>query len=334
MSLDTTGQVMLYTHDGLAHADDVFACAMLTLLYPDARVIRTRDVYVLNNAVSAQDPANFFLDIGGAYCPDNRQFDHHQPQGAGWRDAEKKWPFATAGLVWKHYGRQVVQKLYPTLSKAEAVEVVYAIDMSILRYVDAADCGVKLRTAGPTLSSLIASFASPWFEDSRDQFPLVKALCQEVLLNFIKRHVGKVLARDRVRQGKLLFEGKVLVLDTCLPWSEVVAEEMPSVELVVYPVEQVRGTIWQLKTAMNEDRTVRVILPQSWAGLDNVKLAHQVGHDHALFCHRGRYLAGATTFEGILHMAQLAVESQAHVAASKTTMLNPVEPESGEVALV
>lgn len=50
--------MIIATHNGKFHADDVFGVALLTDLYPDATIVRTRDPQML-------DTADIVLDVGG-----------------------------------------------------------------------------------------------------------------------------------------------------------------------------------------------------------------------------------------------------------------------------
>lgn len=81
----------VYTHAGKFHADDVFSTALLRLLRPELKVIRT--------AALPENFEGFAFDIGwGAY-------DHHQ------KDApvrENGVPYAAFGLLWKNLGEQLV----------------------------------------------------------------------------------------------------------------------------------------------------------------------------------------------------------------------------------
>ena len=93
MELNKT--IKIVTHNGSFHADDLFACAFLKLLYPKAEIIRTRDEEVIKTG-------NIVLDVGGIYNPEKNLFDHHQRGGAGIRP--NSIPYASLGLIWKHFG--------------------------------------------------------------------------------------------------------------------------------------------------------------------------------------------------------------------------------------
>lgn len=298
---------ILVTHVPPHQADEVTAVAILKTIMPEARVHRTRDASEIQ-ALSRQGA--FLLDVGGVYDPERNAFDHHQPQGAGVRPGYKpgvEWPYATAGLVWKHYGTQAVSNLHPELSKEDCDEVVRHVDEAFIRYVDAVDCGVRVYSGGPSWSSIVAGFNPSWFEGAtEDQFPLMVALTQTVLENFIRRQVGKVLARVEVRKAATSFGGKVLTLERCMPWSSLVAAEYPEVLLVLYPTPEGSGSRWQMRTAVNEDGKPRMRLPAEWAGLEGARL--QALAPGAVFCHRSRHLAGAVSLEAIQEMAGTALQ--------------------------
>ncbi|MEX3984158.1 MYG1 family protein [Paraburkholderia sp. EG287A] len=307
-------KIKIFTHDRIFHADDAMAAAVLRMAFRNVEVIRTRDQSILR--AEADQPDSFFVDVGGVYDPARRMFDHHQPSGAGFRNPEEReWPYASAGLVWKEYGGDAVRAVLSVLNDREVGEIVRYIDDVVIKSIDAVDCGVRLRSAGPSLSKLFSSFNPSWYEkEEPDAFPLVMDLAQVLLTNFIKRYAGKVMARDRVRGAQRIMGGQVIVLDTCLPWATVVGDEMPDVRVAVYPVQTDDGKIlqWQVRVAVNADMTLRLRLPESWAGLDGSSLAEASGESTAVFCHRSRHLAGALTKAGAMHLAEAAlmVESE------------------------
>jgi uncharacterized UPF0160 family protein len=333
--------ITLYTHSGPGHADEAFAVAALRILYPKARLVRTRDLALIHLAMG--DPNAYFLDIGGNYNPVYNFFDHHQPEGAGYRDPGHYWPFATAGLVWRSYGRKVVQKLQPKLSRHQVRSVAWRIDMALLRYVDAIDCGMDFSMGppnGPSLSAIIASFNTAWpsTEDCNERFPYMAMLCQALLENFCARFAGKLLAEEPVRHGERIFGGRVLLLGESMPWGDVVVKEMPQVLLVITPARD--GSQWQLRCVEERKRKLRMLLPPEWAGLEQSKLA-KAAVPGAQFCHRARYLAGADSKDAALAMAELALQwHDGHSEIDASPVQEEEEPQvsqalatSGETAL-
>jgi len=88
---------IIAVHNGEFHTDDVFAVAILKLIYPNLIAIRTRDKDKLKE-VDAR------VDVGFKYDPSSGDYDHHQKEGAGKR--KNGVPYASAGLIWKHFGKK------------------------------------------------------------------------------------------------------------------------------------------------------------------------------------------------------------------------------------
>lgn len=63
----------IITHDGVFHADEVTAIALLeTFRYSsDVTIKRTR-------SARAMTSADMLVDVGGVYDPEKKYFDHHQ----------------------------------------------------------------------------------------------------------------------------------------------------------------------------------------------------------------------------------------------------------------
>ena len=65
----------LITHNGSFHTDDLFACAILSIVLEDSgqkfEIIRTRDEDIVKNG-------DYVFDVGGIYDVENNRFDHHQ----------------------------------------------------------------------------------------------------------------------------------------------------------------------------------------------------------------------------------------------------------------
>ena len=94
----------LITHNGSFHADDIFACATLSLVLERAgekfEVFRTRDEEIIKTG-------DYVFDVGGIYDADKNRFDHHQIGGAGKR--ENGIEYSSFGLVWKKFGKSICE---------------------------------------------------------------------------------------------------------------------------------------------------------------------------------------------------------------------------------
>ena len=63
----------LVTHSGGFHADELLSSVILTRLFPEAQLIRTRD-----EAMITPSPDRIIYDVGRDYDASAQIFDHHQ----------------------------------------------------------------------------------------------------------------------------------------------------------------------------------------------------------------------------------------------------------------
>lgn len=160
--------MIIATHNGKFHADDVFGVSLLKQLYPDATVVRSRDESVL-------DSADIVLDVGGRYNPAEGRFDHHQ------RDAGERSNgilYSAFGLLWQEYGLQFCEGDASVFRRIDSrlVEGIDAVDNGQEIYT-LNDYGTKplicrrcwtcsIRSRPPTKSSTPSS-SWPWFSQLR-----------------------------------------------------------------------------------------------------------------------------------------------------------------------
>ena len=127
-----------FTHDGMFHADDVFAAALLRMVFPGIKILRGSRV-----------PENFegiVYDIGMG------EFDHHQKDARVRGDGT---PYGAFGLLWERYGAGLLGQ--------EAAE---HVEGRFVKPLDAADNG-----KGPdAMAAFIASFNEPGAAQSDERF--------------------------------------------------------------------------------------------------------------------------------------------------------------------
>ncbi len=309
----SASEVRIATHNGSFHADDVFGVAVLMLLYPGAQLLRTRDAQAIRLA-------DFAVDVGGQWDASRGRFDHHQRGFTGARDNGVV--YASAGLVWQAYGPALVEHLFGLGDPALAQAVAADLDVDLVQHLDRADTGAAQGAPGLFgLSALLGQFNLTW-----DKVPSagqdgptghgnfrraveVTTLFLEASLNHLRaKHQGAQLVRDSRRAH----DGSVLVMSrAALPWTDVVCTEMPGVLFVVYPDST--DAQYQLHIVPVEPHSfvARKDLPRAWAGLRAAELAAMCGVSDAVFCHNACFIAGASSLNGALQMAQLALTEPA-----------------------
>ncbi|MFC0134962.1 metal-dependent hydrolase [Massilia eurypsychrophila] len=311
--------MVIVTHSGKFHADDAWAVAALKIVFPQSEVVRTRDP-------AQVEAADFAVDVGGIWDPATGRFDHHQKGFAGARQSGV--PYASAGLVWKEYGARCVSILAEThtghrLSDNSAAEMAYAIDADVVQYLDLSDVGAaKNAPGGYGLSAVVSGFNPNWLDEQRvgygeadaayrlSQFHRAAELLTDIMINAVKYRVGALLSVQQVRQAEVLEDGRVLFLQNgAVPWSQVVRKEMPKVLFVIsHNIAEQRYMIHAIPVS-SESFAARADLPGEWAGLRDAELAAVTGVHDAGFCHNGRFIAAAKSYEGIRTMATLALQA-------------------------
>jgi uncharacterized UPF0160 family protein len=321
--------MVIVTHSGKFHADDAWAVAVLKILFPQAEVVRTRDAARI-------EQADFAVDVGGIWDAATGRFDHHQKGFAGARPTGV--PYASAGLVWKQYGASCVSALAAAhtgqrLSEEKAVEMAHSIDADIVQYLDLSDVGAAKNAPGSYgLSAVVSGFNPNWQDEQRlgygdaadahrlSQFKRAMELLTDIMVNAVRYRVGALLSVEQVRQADVFEEGRVLFLKNgAVPWAQVVRKEMPKVLFVIsHNIAEQRHMIHTIPVSP-DSFTARADLPEAWAGLRDAQLAAVTGVHDAGFCHNGRFIASAKSYEGIRTMASLAL--QALALESKTPPL-------------
>ena len=296
----------LVTHSGGFHADELLSSVILTRLFPQAKLVRTRAPEWITPGAD-----RIIYDVGGAYDAAAQIFDHHQ-RGAPLREDEQ--PYSSFGLIWKHYGRD-----YLTASGVpdSHVEIVHAkFDTSFVLPVDLVDNGalspsVAGQLAGLTLPALLETL-KPVFDETDPEaedrgFNTALAIARSFVEASIARSAAKLRAESLVHQAiEKAGDGKILELPIGMPFRPAIVKAgADHLLFVVHP----RGQDWCLTTIRRADEgfEVRADLPASWAGLTSGDLEAASGIKGASFCHNGRFIAAAKTREAALAMAELAV---------------------------
>ena len=311
--------MIIATHSGKFHADDAWAVAVLDVLFPGSEVIRTRDTATI-------EAADFAIDVGGIWDPASGRFDHHQKGFAGARPSGVT--YASAGLVWKEFGARCVSTLAlahtgQQLSDETATQIAAAIDGDIVQYLDMSDTGAaKNAPGGYGLSAVVSGFNPNWLDEQRlgygqatedyrlAQFRRAMAFLTDIIVNAVKYRVGALLALRQVRESQVLEGGRLLFLaNSALPWASVVRTEMPAVLFVISHSLAEQRYMLHTVSAAPDSFAARADLPAPWAGLRDAELAAVTGVPDAIFCHNGRFIAAAKSYEGVYAMALQALQA-------------------------
>lgn len=296
----------LVTHSGGFHADEVLSSVILTRLFPQAEIVRSRAPEWITPG-----PDRIVYDVGGAYDPEARIFDHHQ-RGAPLREDEK--PLSSFGLVWRHFGHDYLRA--SGVPEADLDGIHASFDTGFVLPVDLVDNGALSPSEAGILTSMtlpvLLETLKPVFDETDPEaetraFHAAVAIARSFVEARIARSAAKRRAETLVADAiAAAGTGHVLELPMGMPFRPAVVKAgADQLLFVVTP----RGTEWTLGgIRLNEDGfALRADLPAAWAGLTGADLEAASGVPGASFCHNGRFIAAAKTREAILAMADLAV---------------------------
>ena len=262
------------THNGIWHADEVLAIALLSLVVGEVDVIRTRDVDVIENYKSLYSV--YVLDVGGEYNPRYLNFDHHM------RDFDLKNSYgnkmSTFGLMVKYLEQHFSEGVYNQL----------------LEFANRVDCQDNGISASPELYWISDMNALNDFES------MVKMAADWLRAKFIKWNQYDI---DTQAVERVEVRGKFVVSDVRIPIDERLNKN-PDVLLAVYPAHS-GYNIQSLNVGLAKDFSVRCPAPEEWRGLTGDELSAKVGIPGMVFCHAGGFLTVADTMENAIKVAEL-----------------------------
>jgi len=296
----------LVTHSGGFHADEVLSSVVLTKLFPQAHLVRSRDRGWITPAAD-----RIIFDVGGDYNAEAQIFDHHQRPSPLRADAQ---PYSSFGLIWAHYGRDY---LLASGLPADHIEEVHAkFDTKFVLPIDLLDNGaMEPSVAGllsiMTLPSLLGSL-KPVFDDPSptaddDAFQAALGVARQFVEALVRNLAAKLRSQSVVAEAIVAAgAAPVLELPMGMPYlSELIKAEADHILFVVIP----RGADWTLNCIKLSHDTFdqRADLPAAWAGLTDAALEATSGVMGAKFCHNARFIAVANSRDAIMQMAAIAV---------------------------
>jgi len=273
--------ILVATHSGPFHADDVLAWALIQHFYAgDADLLRTREKEALSTA-------DIVFDVGGVFDPSCGRFDHHQSSYDG--------PLSSAGMVlnWLEAEASVSPALAAKLRE------------QLVNYVDDVDNGrVAPKATIPCFPRIVESFNQP--AKTELEFDTAFRLAGDMALHYVRGiEAGHLQAVEAERvviaaMNKAAEDGtNIIYFDAYYRWKDIYYDaggaEHPT-DFVLFP-----GTdqTWRLVAIPPERGSFaqKTPLPAAWAGLSDSALVAVTGVEGCMFCHKNRFIAVFETRE-------------------------------------
>jgi len=314
------------THDGTFHCDEALACYMLKLVdeFKSSPIVRTRDKATLNELECV-------VDVGGVYDPQKLRFDHHQRGFFETFNTVKKTKLSSAGLVYKHFGRQIIESVLEQKIPEQDLEAVYnKVYASFIEEVDGIDNGIQqYDTDGPpkyernsSLPSRVGRLNPSWDEKNPDYdggfqkaMELTGSEFESTVRNVYHSWLpGKSILLDAIEERfKVHPSGEVLLLKRFCPWKshlfDVEAELGFQAKYVIY-LSSNAGADWRVQAVGIDESSfkLRKALPKPWRGLNEEELSAVAGIPDCVFTHMSGFIGGNRTVEGAIQMAAAAMD--------------------------
>lgn len=335
-------------HDGVMHADEVFAVATLKCVFKDVKIVRTRNEKLLNEQ-------QFRVDVGRKYNPDTFDFDHHQedfdvrhenPNDKKYEKGPKRSGF---GLVFLTYGKEAILNILKSKPYTEGkrdeetVEFIYKnIDNSLVATIDAFDNGENkdfyLDTGAykiPSVITHIAALNPSALEEEYDSsvndnnFQIGVSFAEQYLTRAVLREYVVIASMDTViEKVKESVQSGInwIIFDRFTPWYQAFKkcpEEAKCIDFIIFKRDEDQ---WMMQPTyfnyhMDKDRfspnmpdgsrrRLKYPAPKHICGKVDEELRQLTGVDDAIFCHVGGFIASAKSCKGALQLAKYFLEHQ------------------------
>ena len=282
----------LITHASKFHADEVFATALLSKIYPDSCVCRV-------NEISSDIDNAIIYDIGFG------RFDHHMKDFDLRHDSGVK--YAAFGLIFKEYGLKYLE----SIDKENASTAYNMIEHDLVEGIDAVDNGefpvVSAAYNYKGIESLINDYNVCWDEEADNDILFLQIV--EVISSYFDRVVkhtfSKIKAKKYVDEAIKKSNNHVMILDTYMPFKDIViSSELEQAKDILFAITPSNRGGYNIHTIPKDKSTheTRMDFPKEWGGLIDQELQKVSGIPSASFCHKELFLAVTKTKEDALKM--------------------------------
>lgn len=289
--------MMLVTHDGTFHADDVLAYVILssTLILENVTFVRTRDPDIIMRADIA-------FDVGGG------KYDHHTKDKPRRKNGMA---YSSAGLIWRDFGLDYLK--YTCGGCTSILEILFEIiDNDLITYIDNHDNGEYINDIDPfSLPYMISTF-NGLCEDNDTSFMKATEFMRQFFNSYISKKLEEYLDKfdidDNLESMKLDDNDYILASDKYFSgMNQYIHDNKLNTLFTVYPSDS--GDAWYVR-AVNTGAgyDVRYPFPDEWCGEPVDVLKERSGVDSIRFVHPNGFLAVVGTKEDALIVARIMVK--------------------------
>ena len=287
-----SNHIQVVTHDGIFHADELLACAALSIAYgrDNLAIIRSRDSKVLE--IATQNKDTWVIDVGNSYNPLLLNFDHHMRDFAVTNSFGNKlssFGMVVQELLHRDFFTEVKESLLKFSNKVDMLDngVKKAEDLIFLSILNSYSDNevINFYSALETATSYLRSLINKWKED----------------------HLTNLRLNDAL--GNMTEDG-IIYHSSYIPVDER-ANAIPEAKLVVYKSKAGTYNIQSVNVTETKDFSVRCPAPSKWLGLRDNELIRASGGLPLVFCHVGGFLTVTSTddIDEALRVARIIINT-------------------------
>ncbi len=308
----TLSPTRIGTHDGAFHADEVLATAILTRIYPDHYIIRTRDPDIW-------PMIDILIDVGGVYDPSYNRYDHHMPEPPKNHLGHY---YSSAGLIWKHYHqayfktigipsdftfKDVTYDLYRPVEKHLRTHWIYPIDR-----VDngTAQCPTPISDIIKAMRPIDAEKSRKRYDEA---FLDTVSMVSHLFYRSCFHAVDHVIAKIKAMAGEKIYYNDCQIVCAEYPIPDPKNYSMTEAHFLIYPQDDYDGSErYMVIRPVQNPLTKEFKTPFSSAmlGLRQEAILKKIGIDGIVYCHHNGFSALAKDKESALTLCQYLLAIQ------------------------
>jgi uncharacterized UPF0160 family protein len=291
--------------------------------YEQAEIVRSRDPEVLNTC-------DIVVDVGAEFNAEKKRFDHHQKSFThtfcSLRPEKNLWniKLSSAGLVYVHYGRQVIEHIVKRLTTTKLdeklIDILYdKMYENFVKEIDAIDNGVEIAdvkaySINTNLSARVSFLNPDWNETDKNentQFKLALDMVGNEFLDRIRYYVlnwypaREIVFKAIENRFNIDPSGSIVVIEPFAPWKSHLFDLEKELNLnnqeLKYAMYKDSNGSWRIQCIPVEENSFknRLSLPSEWCGLRDQELSDLANIKECIFCHANGFIGGNKTYEGI-----------------------------------
>ena len=315
-----SGVITIQTHNGKIHSDETVAISLLTNYFSRKNI----DVSVFRSRASECFPtSDILVDVGCIYDAKTFRFDHHQPSFNERWNVDSPTPLSSTGLIWRHFGKQIVEMFLSANSEdfdfsenytedtiGEIVDIIYN---KIFLEIDANDNAIVLNNFDklniPEMINSINDVDTMNDEVQDENFQKAISLVGIILdikfKEIIKGYFNFANDLEIVKKfdfdlGKpyVLVNSKIPTIFKCL--NEI--EPDMKIKFLIFFL----NNEFTIKTRNKDNKKFSPICPILSENILREKLQHP---EDIIFVHKGKFLAKSKTLETAIEIVELSVKN-------------------------